>query len=89
MSRNRPLVPGAREALNHFEGRVMREEGYHVDQSNPKNVKYEVASAQNIPLDKGDNGQLTAKQAGTVGGNIGGKMVQEMIKMAKQSLAEK
>lgn len=39
-----------------------------------------------VPLQKGYNGKLTSEQAGKVGGNIGGKMVKEMIKMAQQSM---
>lgn len=49
-------------------------------------VKYEVAEALHIPLHKGDNGDITAKDAGKIGGKIGGPMVKELIKQAEQQL---
>lgn len=83
---NRLLVPEAREAVNKLKGQVMAKEGYHVDSNHPESVKYEVAKDLEVPLQKGYNGKLTSEQAGKVGGNIGGKMVKEMIKMAQQSM---
>ncbi|MDN4524686.1 alpha/beta-type small acid-soluble spore protein [Fictibacillus fluitans] len=82
----RPLVPEARPALDELKARVMRDVGYTVDPSQPEAVKYEVAKSMNVPLEKDYNGQLTARQAGTVGGQIGGRMVSELIRQAKQHL---
>ncbi|MBN6206721.1 alpha/beta-type small acid-soluble spore protein [Ralstonia pickettii] len=67
----------------------MKENGYNVDISHPDNVKYEVAEEQGIPLDEGDNGQLTSRQAGKIGGPIGGNMVREMINIAKEQMKKK
>lgn len=75
--------------LNQFKGRVMKEAGYNVDRNNPDNVKYEVAKEQDIPLKEGYNGQLTSRQAGKVGGPIGGNMVKEMVNMAKNQMKTK
>lgn len=86
MSRKKTLVPGTRQALDVFKGKVMAEKGYHVNPSEPNNVKYEVAKEQGIPLKKGYNGQLTSEQAGKVGGPIGGNMVKEMVRMAQEQL---
>lgn len=44
------------------------------------NMKYEIAREQNINLKKGYNGDLTAKENGT----IGGQMVKRMIEEAKK-----
>ncbi|UZJ79079.1 alpha/beta-type small acid-soluble spore protein [Fictibacillus sp. KU28468] len=82
----RPLVPEAREALDQLKAQVMRDVGYQVDPSQPDAVKFEVAKDVNVPLQNDYNGQLTAKQAGTVGGQIGGRMVSELIRQAKQHL---
>jgi|HigsolmetaAR206D_1030411.scaffolds.fasta_scaffold08132_3 hypothetical protein len=89
MSSNASFVPNAKKGLRHLEGKVMKEKGYTVDPVHPENVKYEVASDLGIPLSQGYNGNLTAKDAGKVGGTIGGPMVKEMIKMAQQSMFRK
>ncbi|MCM3236369.1 alpha/beta-type small acid-soluble spore protein [Heyndrickxia oleronia] len=88
-NRRKTLVPEARNALDHFKGKVMQEKGYQVDQREPNNVKFEVAKEQGIPLKKGYNGHLTSEQAGKVGGPIGGNMVKEMIRMAQEQLSKK
>ncbi|WP_079526131.1 alpha/beta-type small acid-soluble spore protein [Halobacillus hunanensis] len=86
MARNKTLVPGARKDLDLLKARVMKEKGYNTD---PTNVKYEVAKEQGVPLKKGYNGQLTSEQAGKVGGPIGGNMVKEMVKMAQENMKKK
>ncbi len=83
---NKILVPGARKDLDLLKARVMKEKGYNTD---PTNVKYEVAKEQGIPLKKGYNGQMTSEQAGKVGGPIGGNMVKEMVKMAQENMKKK
>ena len=67
----------------------MKAKGYNVDNDNPDRVKYEVAKEQGIPLEEGDNGQLTSEQAGKIGGPIGGNMVKEMIRMAQEQMDKK
>ncbi len=75
--------------LDQFKSRVMKAKGYHVNDTDPDAVKYEVAKEQGVPLKKGYNGRITSEQAGKVGGPIGGNMVKEMIKMAQQQMTEK
>lgn len=48
--------------------------------------KFEVAQDLGIPLQRGYNGDLRAKDAGTIGGHIGGPMVRLMIRYAESSL---
>ena len=79
----------ANKDFSQFKGRVMKAKGYKVDNNNPDDVKYEVAKEQGIPLDEGYNGQLTSRQAGKVGGPIGGNMVKEMINIAKEQMTKK
>jgi len=86
-SRNRLLIPEARTALNQFKTTVMKQEGYPVTESS--DVKYEVAQKLGIPLQKGYNGNLEAKEAGMIGGKIGGSMVKEMIRMAQEQMNRK
>jgi hypothetical protein len=76
------------KSLNIFKQRAMIKEGYPVDPSRPDDVKYAVAQKRNIPLKRGYNGQLTAEQAGKIGGPIGGAMVREMIRAAQEQLAQ-
>jgi small acid-soluble spore protein D (minor alpha/beta-type SASP) len=91
MSRRRSrrlLVPGAEESMNAFKAEVMRQEGYTVDPNRPSDVKYEVAKQLGVPLTPNDNGQLTTESVGQVGGKIGGAMVREMVRLAKEQLAK-
>ncbi len=55
--------------------------------SNQNKGKYEIANELGIPLNKGYNGNITASNAGKIGGAIGGNMVKEMVRMAEQQLA--
>lgn len=86
---NKILVPEARKDLDLLKARVMKEKGYDVNMTDPNDVKYEIANEQGIPLKEGYNGQITAEQAGKVGGPIGGNMVKEMVKMAQQNMKQK
>ncbi|WP_409342706.1 small, acid-soluble spore protein, alpha/beta type [Paenibacillus sp. MBLB4367] len=86
-SGNRLLVPEAEQGMRRFMAEVMRKEGYQVDPNQPDQVKYEVARSMGIPLSQGGNGQLTTESAGKIGGQIGGSMVREMIKLAKQQIS--
>lgn len=79
---NKLLVPEAREGLDRLKVRV-------TNTSNAKETKYEIAKELDVNLHKGYNGNLRAKDAGKIGGNIGGKMVQELVKMAKMNLNHK
>ena len=47
--------------------------------------KFEVANEIGVPLKKGYNGDLTSRQAGS----IGGQMVKKMIEAYEQGLAAK
>ncbi|MBY0012295.1 alpha/beta-type small acid-soluble spore protein [Paenibacillus typhae] len=88
--RNRKYaVPGAAQGMQNFKADVMRREGYAVDPNHPDDVKYEVAKELGIPLQSGNNGNLTTEEAGHIGGRIGGSMVREMIRLAQEQLAEK
>ncbi|ASN06975.1 alpha/beta-type small acid-soluble spore protein [Virgibacillus necropolis] len=87
--RNKILVPEARENLDQLKGQVMKAKGYDVNMTDPNAVKYEIANEQGIPLQKGNNGQLTSEQAGKIGGPIGGNMVKEMVKMAQEQMKQK
>jgi predicted exporter len=89
MARRRILVPEVRNAVDHLKGEVMQQAGYSVDKDNPNKVKYEVAQELDVPLKQGYNGDMKAEEAGKIGGNIGGKMVREMIKIAQQNLTKK
>ncbi|WP_438448859.1 alpha/beta-type small acid-soluble spore protein [Gorillibacterium sp. sgz5001074] len=80
-----PVPPSSIES---FKAQVMRNEGYAVDPNQPENVKYEVARTLGVPLRQGDNGHLRTEEAGRIGGQIGGAMVKEMIRLAQQKLVE-
>ncbi len=62
MSKNKSVVPEAREGLNRF--------------------KMEAANEVGVNLKQGYNGDLTAKQAGS----IGGQMVKKMIEQYENNL---
>lgn len=86
--KRQPVVPEAREALDKLKAKVMKEAGYNVSEKSPDDVKYEVAKDMGVQLDKGYNGTITSKDAGRVGGKIGGRMVKELIQQAKANLGK-
>ncbi|WP_394231399.1 small, acid-soluble spore protein, alpha/beta type [Niallia oryzisoli] len=81
-NRNKILVPEARAELNQLKAKV-------AGTQSPEDAKFEAAEEVGVPLKKGYNGQLTAEQAGKVGGRLGGNMVKELVKMAQQNLKDK
>lgn len=85
----RLVVPGAGAELDRFKAEVMRRQGYAADPARPDAVKYEVARSLGVPLQPGDNSRLTTGDAGKVGGQIGGAMVREMIRMAQEKLSRR
>ncbi|MBU9710933.1 alpha/beta-type small acid-soluble spore protein [Evansella tamaricis] len=77
--RNKILVPEAREGLDRLKAQVTQT-------TNAANTKYEVAEEKGISLQKGYNGNIRAKDAGKIGGSIGGNMVRELVKMGEQQM---
>lgn len=84
--KRRPLVPESRGALDQLKNQVMAKQGYSIDNENPDQVKYEVANEVGVPLQKGYNGKLSSKDAGKIGGEIGGNMVKELVRMAQEQM---
>lgn len=62
MSRNKVMVPEAKQSMDSF--------------------KTEVANSLNVNLKQGYNGDLTSREAGS----IGGEMVKRMIAYAEQNM---
>lgn len=89
MSRRRRnyVYPVPAGTIEYFKTEVMRNKGIRTNPDQPEQVKYEVAKTLGVPLKEGDNGQLTTEQAGKIGGQIGGAMVREMVRIAQQQLA--
>jgi len=79
--RKRPLVPQARAGLDALKARV-------ADVRDPNQAKFEVAEELNVPLQNGYNGQLSSHNAGRIGGQLGGKMVKEMVRMALEARSQ-
>ncbi|MBO2533752.1 MAG: alpha/beta-type small acid-soluble spore protein [Planifilum fulgidum] len=84
--RNRLLVPRARGEMERLKVQVMSRE-LGTGPIHPEQVKFEVARRLGVPLKPEDNGDLTAAEAGKIGGAIGGRMVKEMVKRAEEALA--
>ncbi len=96
-NRNRILIPEASRALDRLKLDVAREIGWNPAslwnlQQQIDQAKYTVAAQEGIPLQPGYNGDLTSRQAGSVGGHLGGRlggqMVRRMIALAEQTLAQ-
>ena len=81
-NRNKILIPEARKELDELKSKV-------AGVNHPNDAKFEVASEIGVSHEKGYNGRLTSEEAGKVGGVLGGRMVQELIKMAKEELNKK
>ncbi|WP_117170007.1 alpha/beta-type small acid-soluble spore protein [Paraliobacillus sediminis] len=77
--RNKILVPEARVGLDELKAKLS-------NVNKEQDAKYEIAKEQGIELTRGYNGEMKAKDAGKVGGSIGGNMVKEMVKMAKGNM---
>ena len=77
--RNKILVPEARQALDDLKAQV-------AGTMKAEDAKFETAKEIGVPLAKGYNGGLTTREAGKVGGRLGGGMVRELVKMAQESL---
>ncbi|NGQ97476.1 alpha/beta-type small acid-soluble spore protein [Brevibacillus sp. SYP-B805] len=80
--RRRPLVPGAEDGLNLLKARLQ-------NVLEPEDAKYQAARKLNIPLQPGYNGNLTAHDAGRIGGQLGGSMVKAMIRSVKEQMARR
>lgn len=80
MSRRKPLVPESREGLDLLKARL-------ANVFEPEQAKFKAANSLNIPLNKGYNGNLTAHDAGKIGGQLGGSMVKEMVRAAQEQMA--
>lgn len=79
--RKKILVPEARSELDQLKAKIAQT-------TNPSDAKFEAAQEVGVPLQKGYNGTLTPRQAGKVGGRLGGSMVRELVKMAEMNLSK-
>jgi hypothetical protein len=77
--KNKLLVPEARAGVDQLKAKI-------ANTQDPHQAKYEAAKEVGVPLDTKYNGDLTAKEAGKIGGSLGGQMVREMIKMAEEKM---
>lgn len=92
--RNKLLVPEARDALERLKAEVIREQVALPPQSPSSAMTArpvaptvaDVASRLGIPYRPGANADLTTRQAGKIGGQIGGSMVKRLISLAEQNL---
>lgn len=78
-NKNKILVPEAREGLDQLKAKITHT-------NDPQKAKYKVAAEQQVSLQQGYNGNIKAKDAGKIGGHIGGNMVQELVKIGQQKL---
>ncbi len=88
-NRNKLLVPEARQALNQFKAELLARDDIIPEGTKPSEVSYQVAKGIGVPMKKRDNGNLTTKDAGKVGGQIGGRMVKELVRIAQEQLVRK
>lgn len=80
--RNKILVPEARQALDDLKAQV-------AGTMKAEDAKFESATEVGVHLNDGYNGNLTTRDAGRVGGRLGGSMVRELVKMAQENLRKK
>lgn len=98
--RNRLLVPEAREALDALmratstgrtssKSQIQPHDSSAANRNHSEEVVSEVAQNLGIPYQpNGYNGQLTTRDAGRIGGQMGGTMVQRLIEIAKSELSQ-
>lgn len=73
---------------NRMNGSFNVRQGQFGPDSNFDQLKFEIAQELGVPLKPGYNGELTSRQAGRIGGKIGGNMVRRMIEIAESTLAQ-
>lgn len=83
------LVPESRSALDQFKKDVLVKDGLISKDTPVKDINIEVAKEVGVPLTNVYNGNISTKDAGKVGGQIGGRMVKELVRMAQEELAKK
>lgn len=83
--KKRILVPGAKDALDQLKRQVIRDQAQGPLASGDAGMK-EIARTKGIPYSNSDNGDLTTRQAGKLGGSLGGPMVKRLIELAEQNL---
>lgn len=70
------------------DGKLHVVENPHVEEKRPSPAKM-VADKLHVEYeDGGDNGNLTTREAGKIGGNLGGPMVRKLVYLARQAMAE-
>lgn len=96
---NALLAAGARQRLDSMKYEIASELGHfpsHITGEGDfrqvvDKMKFEIAGELGIPLSSGYNGDLTSREAGTIGGHIGGKiggqMTKRLVAMAQEALA--
>lgn len=77
--RRRPLIPDARPELDLLKARLQ-------NVLEPEQAKYRAADSLHIPLKEGYNGDLSAHDAGRIGGQLGGSMVKELVRSAQEKM---
>jgi small acid-soluble spore protein D (minor alpha/beta-type SASP) len=90
--RRKLLVPDSREAMETLKAQVIADKSTPQTPRSAASVSNQgsvasVASRLGIPYQPSDNGNMTTRQAGKIGGQIGGTMVQRLIQLAEQNLA--
>lgn len=97
--RKRLLVPGAEDAMAQLKAQVIADQTTASKGRTSSSVRSATSSPQNdasvgqvaanlgIPYAE-DNADLTARQAGKIGGQIGGPMVKRLISLAEQQLQQ-
>lgn len=86
--RRKLLVPEARDGVDQLQTEVMSEalgRNFH----SKEEIKVELAKQLDVPYHQhGSNGDMRAEDAGKIGGSMGGKLVQELVRMSLKSLSK-
>src|SRR5687767_9404421 len=75
------IIPESREALNHWQAKWLQE-ARGTKATDPANLPREIAHQLRIPYHPHGNGEMTAKEAGKIGGIIGGQTVKKLIEIS-------
>ena len=83
------LVPESRSALDQFKKDVLVKDGLISKDTSFKDINVEVGKEVGVPITNVYNGNISTKDAGKVGGQIGGRMVKELVRLAQEELIKK
>ncbi|SFI95757.1 small, acid-soluble spore protein, alpha/beta type [Thermoflavimicrobium dichotomicum] len=86
--KRQPLVPEARQELDQLQVKLINQ-ALGTQAKNPEEMKMEMAKQLGILYNQQGNEDMKAKDAGKIGGAIGGQLVKKLVQMSLDALSRR